>query len=281
MQINNPLKKGLAVAVILLFISIAFAPSVNANVVEDELVEFDVELSGLGKKHNVQLTQTQADEVELLFDDIEQRLSEVETREEAEEIFKDAVVELDKYGLLGGLSVRQAQSLVTGVYNNQGTSSLFENFKNRHYHFDDDDMYEIDLLCLIAGHSNYTIFIGPAAALLGAIWFWLGLLSYSFYFLNNLLEPLMNFIVELVTAKNKNIIPIAFVNCIVLGFYIFHMCYGWLFTAGLTGINSRNGYFSGYVWFFTGLKIRMGELDFFYLGFAPVVQLLRYYPEKN
>jgi len=38
----------------------------------------------------------------------------VETRGEAEAIFKEAVVELDKYGLLGGLSVRQVQRLVTG-----------------------------------------------------------------------------------------------------------------------------------------------------------------------
>jgi len=50
-------RKGLAVAVILLLIGVAFAPSINANVVEDELVEIDVEFCGLGRKQTVQLTQ--------------------------------------------------------------------------------------------------------------------------------------------------------------------------------------------------------------------------------
>ena len=60
-------KKYLAVAVILLFIGVAFAPSVNANVVKDDLVEFDV---FFGKKHTVKLTQEEADELELLIDEI-------------------------------------------------------------------------------------------------------------------------------------------------------------------------------------------------------------------
>jgi hypothetical protein len=112
------LRKGLAVAVILLFIGVAFTPSINSSVVEDKLVEFDVEFSGLGKKHTVSLTQQEADEVKQLFDEIEQRLSEIETRAEAEEIFKEAVIELDRYGFIGELSVEQAQRLVTGEYQN-------------------------------------------------------------------------------------------------------------------------------------------------------------------
>ena len=63
-------KKYLAILVILLFIGVAFAPSVNANVVEDDLVEFDVEFCGLGKKHTVKLTREEAHELELLIDEI-------------------------------------------------------------------------------------------------------------------------------------------------------------------------------------------------------------------
>ena len=74
-------RKGLAVAVILLFIGVAFAPSINASVVKDELVEFDVEFCGLGKKHKVKLTQQEADEVELLFDDIKEQLDNVSSSE--------------------------------------------------------------------------------------------------------------------------------------------------------------------------------------------------------
>jgi hypothetical protein len=80
-------KKCLAVGVILLFIGVAFAPSINADVVDDELIEINIEFCGLGEKQTVQLTQEDADEVERLFDDIEQRLSEVETMDEAGKIF--------------------------------------------------------------------------------------------------------------------------------------------------------------------------------------------------
>ena len=142
-------RKGLAVAVILLFIGVAFAPSINASVVDDELVEFDVEFSGLGKKHRVQLTQQEADEVELLFDDIEQRLSEVETREEAELIFKDAIVELDKYGLLGGLSIKQAQQLIVG-------SNVRQNLLKRIDRIDRNilDWTSANYFCLVTGHLS-------------------------------------------------------------------------------------------------------------------------------
>jgi len=117
------MKKYLAVVVVLLFIGLAFAPSINANVSKESLVEFTTEVCGLnGGKQTVRLTQSQADEVEALFDTIGERLDATDIRKEAEEIFKEAVVELDKYGLLGGLSVKQAQKLVIGnslVSNNQ------------------------------------------------------------------------------------------------------------------------------------------------------------------
>jgi len=110
------IKKGLVVTVILLFIGLAFAPSINANVsktsIDSELVEITTEICGLnGGKHTVSLSKEDADEVDRLFDSIKEKLDKVETREESEEIFKEAVVELDKYGLLGGLSVKQAQRI--------------------------------------------------------------------------------------------------------------------------------------------------------------------------
>ncbi len=111
-------KKPLAVAVILLFIGLAFAPSINAYVSkEKEFVEYTTEICGLNSgKHTVRLAKEEADEVEQLIDDIERRLDEVETREEAVKIFNEAIVELDKYGLLGGLSIEKAQKLVTGDF---------------------------------------------------------------------------------------------------------------------------------------------------------------------
>ena len=152
------LRKSLAVAVILLFIGVALAPSINANVVKDDFVEFDVEFCGLGKKHTISLTQQEADEVELLFDEIEQRLSQVETREEAEMIFNDAIVELDKYGFIGELSVEQAQRLVTGEYQNTNIIKLLE----RRYKYIGKDVEEDEnILCLVSGETTYTMSFGP------------------------------------------------------------------------------------------------------------------------
>ena len=51
MERNNLIKKGLAVAVILLFIGLAFTLSINANIskesLEDELVEITTEVYGI------------------------------------------------------------------------------------------------------------------------------------------------------------------------------------------------------------------------------------------
>ena len=143
------IKKGLAVAVILLFIGVAFAPSINSSVVEDKLVEFDVELCGLGRKHTVSLTQQEADEVEMLFDDIEQRLSEVETRDEAEVIFKESIMELDEYGLLGGLSVKQAYRLVTGNHQNPRVLKIIERMFNEEGISNNNNYF-----CLVVGYGE-------------------------------------------------------------------------------------------------------------------------------
>ncbi|MFO7678333.1 MAG: hypothetical protein R6V50_08145 [Thermoplasmatota archaeon] len=150
---NNILvKQCLGIAVIILFISVAFVPSINASAIDKELVEFDVEICGLGKKNTVKLTQQEAYELELLFADIQQRLSEIKTREETEEIFKEAVVELDKYSLLGGLSVKQAQQLVVGSTVQQ---NLLKSINGKDVETFDDDT--ANYLCLIAGHLSILV----------------------------------------------------------------------------------------------------------------------------
>ncbi len=81
---NKKILIGSIIAVAIIVLSSFSSVVAKVSVDNDELVELDVEFCGLNKKHTVKLTQQEADEVELLFDDIEQRLSEVETREEAE-----------------------------------------------------------------------------------------------------------------------------------------------------------------------------------------------------
>ena len=119
----------IAVAVIVLS---SFTSVVGKVSSDNDLVELEVEFCGLGKKHTVQLTQQEADEVEQIINNFQKQINGVETREEAEIIFKDAVVELDKYGLLGGLSVKQAQNLVVGEYSyNNQKEQMFERWSNK------------------------------------------------------------------------------------------------------------------------------------------------------
>ncbi len=130
------MKKLLTVGVIVLFLGLAIAPSINANIsktsIDSELVEITTEVCGLNgvTPNTVSLSKEDADEVEKLIDDIERRLDNVETREETVDIFNEAVVELDKYGLLGGLSVKQAQKLVTGKIFDTKIAKIFGRLTN-------------------------------------------------------------------------------------------------------------------------------------------------------
>jgi hypothetical protein len=114
------LKKGLAVSVILLFIGLAIAPSINFNTVkasdEDDFVEVTSQACGINGYGNttVKLTREQYQNLEEYLVEFRARLNQTSTREEAVPIFKEAVVELDKYGLLPkGMSVEKVQKLVT------------------------------------------------------------------------------------------------------------------------------------------------------------------------
>jgi hypothetical protein len=159
MERNNLIKKGVVVAVILLFIGLAFAPSINADIsktsVDSEMVEFTTEICGLnGGKNTVSLTRENAEEVRILIDDIDRRLDEVKTREETIEIFNEAIVELDKYGLHGGLSVKQAQKLVTGGYQNLKIMNVIKKMYSKHQ---EDSNEIVNLFCFVYGKSIVTL----------------------------------------------------------------------------------------------------------------------------
>jgi hypothetical protein len=113
-------RKCLAVGIILLFIGVAVAPSINSSVVkasiDNDLVEVTSQVCGIQGFGNttVKLTKEQYQNLEQYLVEFRARLNQTTSREEAVLIFKDAVVELNKYGLLPkGISVKRAQQLVT------------------------------------------------------------------------------------------------------------------------------------------------------------------------
>src|SRR4030042_1592503 len=117
---DNWMTKGLVVSVILLFIGVTIAPSINFTVVkasqDDDLVEVTTQACGIKGFGNttVKLTRQQYQNLEQYLVEFRARLNQTTTKEEAVPIFKEAVVELDKYGLLPeGMSVERAQRLVS------------------------------------------------------------------------------------------------------------------------------------------------------------------------
>jgi len=150
-------RKYLSIGIILLFVGVTIAPTINFNVVkasqEDDLVEVTTQACGIKGYGNttVKLTREQYQNLEQYLVEFRARLNQTTTREDAIPIFKDAVVELDKYGLLPkGMSVNQAFRLLTKI-NNQRLKALDS------LGFDSDANY----FCLVSGPTTSTMSFGP------------------------------------------------------------------------------------------------------------------------
>ena len=169
------MKKTLAFGIVLLFIGVAFAPSLYADVEtvseQQGLVEIPIQICGLGgiKEHTAKLSEVDADRLDTLFVDIHRRLNASESREETISIYKDAVVELDNLGLLGGYSVEEVQKLVTGeIYRNplvkKQTSMLnIDDNKATEIYYNSDCFVsgEFDNSGLIDGITFYISILAP------------------------------------------------------------------------------------------------------------------------
>ena len=141
------ISKCLAVGIILLFIGIAVTPSINHGVVkasqDNDLVGVTTQACGIKGYGDttVKLTREQYQNLEQYLVEFRAKLNQTMTRAEAVPIFKEAVVELNKYGLLPkGMSVERAQRLVTGQYQKLALRGNY--------------------LCLVTGNASNTRFVG-------------------------------------------------------------------------------------------------------------------------
>jgi hypothetical protein len=258
------MKKLLAVGVILLFIGVAVVPCINSTVVksstDNDLVEVTSQACGIQGFGNttVKLTKQQYQDLEQYLVDFRARLNQTTTREEAIPLFKDAVVELNKYGLLPkGMSVEQAQRLVTGQSLSQKCLNTIQKVLNRNY----DNNSDQNLFCLFYGHLSGT-FLEPFYYKI------LDLVSESYF---------LSFILWLFFSYIYDFQPFFFLCPI--GFTQFGGAEGNVFTIGLLGLkswkgnligewrNSDNDYLA--VVGYTGLVIKNSKTGFFiYLGTA-------------
>jgi hypothetical protein len=180
-MVRNPafLYKTLVFGIVLLFLGLAFPPSINANIEENEFVLFTTEICGLNSdKQTVKLTQQEADEVKEILNLISERLNNTVSREESENIFKEAVLKLDEYDLLGALSVKQAQRLVTGDFRNSRVIKVLENFYSKNQMINDN---KSNYLCLIAGRATYISCSGLIQTALTTFFHALSFLAFFIY----------------------------------------------------------------------------------------------------
>ncbi len=161
---NTLLKKEISIITVIFLISIGIIPSINQSVVkasnDNDLIEVTTQAYGINGYGDttVKLTREQYQNLERYLVEFRERLNQTTTRDEAVPIFKDAVVELDKYRLLpNGMSVERAQNLVT--FSTRKVSQLRPikpNILRQSNSLSNNNT--IDFLCMIAGESTNTYF---------------------------------------------------------------------------------------------------------------------------
>lgn len=285
------MKKLIVTGVIILLIGVAFTPSINASIKEDGLVDLDVELLGIGKKHKITLTNQQINEIESHINEFKLALSIIETKAEAELLFKEIIFKLDKYGLFGNTNINTLQKLATIDYDFLKQKLPQQSYNKLNSENDNSN-------CLVAGQTTNTFFMGlPGVYII----FFIYLLVMTFSFLGMSIAILYSL---LFIIKNK-IFPFSFMNVVGLGYLSefnleFIPSTGWIKSIGLNGTKDWNGTFYGnfnfsnieivlfLFWFmfiyspgifgFTGIKVSYLGKHFF-IGTALNVQLEYCEPE--
>ena len=143
LPIQKSIIKGLTVAVVFLFICVAFSPTINSYEIEKEYVKLTTEICGVegAQPQTIKLTRQESEEIDVLFDEIKIKLDNANSYEDTKDVLKWAIIELDKFNLLGGLSIDEAKKIVIPKFNTHQISPL----RNREYQSNTNAM------CLIAG----------------------------------------------------------------------------------------------------------------------------------
>jgi hypothetical protein len=258
------IKKGLVVFAILLFIGVAVAPSINFTVVkasdDNELIEVTSQVCGIQGFGNttVKLTKEQYQNLEQYLVNFRARLNQTTTREEAVPIFKEAVVELNKYGLLPkGMSIEQAQKLVISRYVNHQGSRLLETISLRNALPQNgvDNRF-----CLVVGNTNNNYIFGPIKS---SLFITLLLLMDIVYVIAEIFDSLgLQRLVKLCEVVDDfleslwipvRVIPFEIGGLVTFGsvWYrweeetVYSSSKGWIYSQGLRGVQSLNGSFYG------------------------------------
>ncbi|HVQ01670.1 MAG TPA: hypothetical protein VMT57_09180 [Candidatus Thermoplasmatota archaeon] len=278
------MKKLLAIGIIFLFIGAAVAPSINFTVVkasdDNDLVEVTSQACGIQGFGNttVKLTKQQYHDLEQYLVDFRARLNQTASGAETVRIFKEAIVELNKYGLLPkGMSIKQAQTLVTNNPLKHAGSRLLEPRLKR----TQPSQNKVDnLFCLVAGETNNNYIFGPIKSSLFVVFLLaMDIVEIIAEILDSLgLERVVNFLLMLDDFLDSMWIPVRVIPAEIGGIVTFGDYYyewevgphyttssGWVNALGLRGAQSVNGTFYG--------TIREGFLGFYWglIGYTGIV----------
>ena len=246
--------KTLAVAVIILFIGLAIQPAIatfqsdNNNV---EYIRITSEFTGLRKKHTIKMTTQEVEEMNVFLDYIYMRLNNSKSDEETSQIINDAILELNKYDLLCGLSIEQIQKRFSKY-----KKSKMDNEQTYLYGKENSD-------CLIVGRVIRAYFIHPFIIALDK-------LIEDGYFENTRLPLFMFLYKELLGFRyiyGFPFFPIKINTSIAIGYFHDSMhnggnkpAMGWIITIGSNGTKGWLGLFLGILdKFYT-------EINYFYIG---------------
>jgi hypothetical protein len=263
----------LVVGIVLLFIGVAVSPSINCHVIkasdDQDIIDVTAEacgVKGFGRT-TMQLSRQQYQDLEQYLDGFRARLNQTITKIEVILLFKDAVVELNKYHLLPrGMSVTKAQTLVTGCYLDspviQGITEAAKKKTSNNL---------TNTFCFIAGLTNGT----EIFSLL--LWSWIKIAEHMKYLVFRLPGALQIPWLLFLYFTVLGVLAFDYLRPVMAWSTIYiTQGYGSLFTLGLNGKKQRDGSLDGKITGFTGIKLLLNwkiPLDYFYFGSAWKVQM--------
>jgi hypothetical protein len=237
---KQPLRvKWLAIGIIFLLIGMSILPTNNINMVkasqDDDLVKITTQACGIQRyqETTVKLTKEQYQNLKQYLVEFRAQLNQTTTREQAAPLFKEAILELNKYGLLPkGMSVKNAQKFVTTPYQQQNMINRLKTVLPKLDYSEQDDG---NIFCLIAGYTDHTTFENPGGLFFN--WFYryterpilygIGLYMYFFCTVFCWINPLA--IPNRISLSHVGGVPSD----------------GWITTIGLLGIKTFQGSMRG------------------------------------
>jgi hypothetical protein len=152
------------IIVTFLFIGVALTPNIPGNGTkaseDNDFVEITTQVYDTAAETMVicRLPERQTKEVQAIFDDLKNRLSNAESTEETWQIFNDTIIELDRCNLLpAGMSVEQTQRLVNHANTHQNIIIPLQR-PSRNYQAETTAGTIQNTFCHIAGNTTNTHF---------------------------------------------------------------------------------------------------------------------------